>query len=146
MTYITSTTKPTFCGYNSIAQDEPTSATNYDLDFNQSTNITVQSLVNIKIPNKSFIWGDCRSKNDSGDTDVRHHFNVRFQNANLTERSGAFEASGYAGIYNVNQSGGIAYATNRSGVEVSSTIRVTSIYNDFDQNANFNRFMGFRFA
>ena len=144
MTYIRPSTKPTFSGHNTSAQNE--SAFNYDLEFNTSRNITITSLTSVQLPDKSFAWADCRSVNDSADTDVRHSFNLRFNSASLSERVGSLEASGRAGIYNVNLSGDITYMTNKSGAAVSSTIRCTSLYNDFDQNANFNRFVGFRFA
>ena len=102
------------------------------------------SLINLQLPDQSFAWADCRSVKDAGDTDARHSFNLRFNNSLLSERVGSLETSGRAGIYNVNLSGDITYQTNKSGFTVSSTVRCTSLYNDYDQNANFNRFVGFR--
>jgi hypothetical protein len=132
-----------FSAYNSTAQNE--SATSYDLDFNTARNITKTGTSTLYFEYNSFMWADCRSVKDGADTDERHSFNLSFNSTSLSDKASSIEASGRTGIYNQNLGGDIAYGVNKTGATVSSTIRCTFLYNDYDQTANFNRLVGFRF-
>ena len=144
MSYIVpKTSSSIFSAYNSTAQNEST--TNYDLDFNIVRNITKSGTSTIFFEYNSFMWADCRSVKDAGDTDERHAFNLSFQSTSLSDKASSIEASGRTGIYNQNLGGDIAYGVNKTGSTVSSGIRCTGLYNDYDQTANFNRLVGFRF-
>ena len=132
-----------FSAYNSTAQNE--SATSYDLDFNTARNITKTGTSTLYFEYNSFMWADCRSVKDGADTDERHSFNLSFNSTSLSDKASSIEASGRTGVYNQNLGGDIAYGVNKTGSTVSSGIRCTGLYNDYDQTANFNRLVGFRF-
>lgn len=135
--------KPAFNAYLSTLQNA--TSPSYDLEFDTFTNIDNNSSTSLNYPSKSLFFTDCRSTNDSGDTDVRHSFQLAFTKSSLTARVTSLEASGNTGIWAHDQSSGIAYGLNDTSGTISSRIRLTSLYNDPDQTSNFNRIVGFKY-
>lgn len=144
MSYLTPKTGSCiFSAYNSTAQFETLSS--YFLEFDTVRNIAITGTTTLNFVNDVFSWADCRSIKDGADTDERHAFNLSYYSTSLSDRSSSIEASGRTGIYNQNIGGDVAYAINRTGSTVNSDIRCQSLYNDYDQTANFTRLVGFRF-
>jgi hypothetical protein len=141
MSYIPSNSG--FNAYLSTLQNATTAS--YDLEFDTFTNIVNNSSTQLVLPARSLAFSDCRSTKDSGDADGRHAFTLVFSQGSLTARVRSHEASGGAGIWSNNQAPGIAYGLNDTSGDLSSRVQVTSLFNDPDQTANFNRIVGFKY-
>jgi hypothetical protein len=140
MSYTPPTGLPFFSAHNSQFQNE--SSTTFDLDFDTFTNISFTSTNTAVIPNKAFFWGDGRSVKDAGDSDSRHFFRFHFTNTALSDQTATQETSGRGGTKSYPTTSDVMYGLNKTGVEQSTNVRCTGIFNDHDQVANFNRLVG----
>lgn len=141
MSYTPATGLPFFSAYNSVKQNESTSTTTYSLQFDSFVNLSGTATTLI-IPDHAFMWGDCRSVGDSADTDYRHHFRLEYTQPALTDKTSSVEYSGEAGSRNNPASGDMMYGLNKTGGSLTTKLQCVSLYNDYDQIANFNRLVG----
>lgn len=140
MSYTPATGLPFFSAYNSVFQNEV--ATTYSLDFDSFVNLSNLDAQRMVIPDHSFMWGDCRSVGNSGDADLRHHFRLEYTQSALTDKTTSVEYSGEAGSRNNPASGDMMYGLNKTGGSVNTKLQCVSLYNDYDQLANYNRLVG----
>jgi len=140
MSYTPATGLPFFSAYNSVFQNE--SASTYSLEFDSFVNLSNTTSVQVVIPDHAFMWGDCRSVGNSGDTDYRHHFRLEYTQPALTDKTASIEYSGEAGSRNNPASGDMMYGLNKTGGSLTTKLQCVSLYNVYDQIANFNRLVG----